>query len=47
MYQGYATVDGVTYTGRTAGESMVFRGKRCAKQWNVKTQKWVKESHDV
>lgn len=32
MYQAYATVDGVTYTGRTFGEGMSFRGKRCAKQ---------------
>ena len=30
MYQGYATVDGVTYTGRTCGEGMIFNGKRVA-----------------
>jgi hypothetical protein len=29
MYQAYATVDGVTYTGRTLGEGMSFSGKRC------------------
>jgi hypothetical protein len=28
MYQAYATVNGVQYTGRTAGEGMVFKGKR-------------------
>ena len=28
MYQAYATVKGVTYTGRTMGEGMVFNGKR-------------------
>ena len=28
MYQAYATVNGVTYTGRTTGEGMIFRGKR-------------------
>ena len=29
MYQAYATVDGITYTGRTAGEGMIFKGKAC------------------
>lgn len=28
MYQAYATVNGVTYTGRTLGEGMSFSGKR-------------------
>ena len=28
MSQAVATVDGVRYTGRTAGEGMVFKGKR-------------------
>lgn len=28
MYQGRAVVGGAVYTGRTAGEGMVFRGKR-------------------
>lgn len=28
MCQVYATVDGVTYTGRCAGEGMVFRGRK-------------------
>ncbi len=37
MYQAYATVNGVTYTGRTCGEGMVFTGKRCAKQYPVKS----------
>ncbi len=32
MYQAYATVNGVKYTGRTFGEGMSFKGKRCAKQ---------------
>lgn len=32
MYQAYAKVDGVWYTGRTFGEGMSFAGKRCAKQ---------------
>ena len=32
MYQAYATIDGVQYTGRTLGEGMPFAGKRCAKQ---------------
>lgn len=32
MYQGYATVNGVTYTGRTCGRGMVYHGKRVAKQ---------------
>jgi len=32
MYQVYATVKGITYTGRSCGEGMVFKGKRCAKQ---------------
>jgi hypothetical protein len=32
MYQAYAHVDGVRYTGRTAGQCMSFKGKRCAKQ---------------
>ena len=36
MYQAYATVNGVTYTGRTCGEGMIFTGKRCAKQYPVK-----------
>ena len=27
MYQAYATVNGKTYTGRTAGVSMRFKGK--------------------
>lgn len=36
MYQAYATVNGVTYTGRTAGENMSFVGKRCAKQPKAK-----------
>ena len=35
MYQVYATVDGVTYTGRSAGEGMSFSGKRTAKQAKV------------
>ena len=29
MYQIYATVNGVTYTGRGTGEGMAFSGKRC------------------
>lgn len=29
MHQAYAIVDGKTYTGRTRGEGMLFRGKRC------------------
>ena len=28
MYQAYAVVDGVTYTGRTCGTGMIFKGKR-------------------
>ena len=28
MHQIYATVNGVTYTGRGAGEGMAFRGRR-------------------
>jgi len=28
MYQAYATVNGVTYTGRTGGEGLSFKGKR-------------------
>ena len=32
MYQAYATVNGVHYTGRTRGENMCFVGKQCAKQ---------------
>ena len=28
MHQAYATVDGVTYTGRCAGEGMLFRGRK-------------------
>ena len=28
MHQVYATVNGVTYTGRSAGAGMVFKGKR-------------------
>lgn len=32
MYQGYARVNGVTYTGRTLGEGLAFTGRRCAKQ---------------
>jgi hypothetical protein len=28
MSQAIATVDGATYTGRTAGPGMIFRGKR-------------------
>jgi hypothetical protein len=28
MYQAYATVNGVQYTGRTVGEGMAFKGKR-------------------
>lgn len=28
LYQIYATVDGIQYTGRGFGEGMVFRGKR-------------------
>ena len=31
-YQAYAKVDGVTYTGRTAGKGMIFKGRRAAKQ---------------
>jgi len=27
MYQAYATVNGVQYTGRTCGEGMIFCGK--------------------
>lgn len=27
MYQAYATVDGVTYTGRTCGEGMSYVGR--------------------
>jgi len=27
MHQVYATVDGVTYTGRSAGVGMIFKGK--------------------
>lgn len=27
-----ATINGVKYTGRTAGESMIWKGKRCAQQ---------------
>ena len=30
MYQAYAVVDGITYTGRTAGTGMSFCGKRVA-----------------
>lgn len=30
MYQAYATVDGITYQGRTRGEGMAFNGKRKA-----------------
>jgi hypothetical protein len=30
MHQVYATVDGVTYTGRSAGVSMIFKGRRVA-----------------
>ena len=29
MHQVYATVNGKTYTGRSAGEGMLFRGKEC------------------
>ncbi len=32
MHQVYAVVNGVTYTGRSMGEGMLFRGKRTAKQ---------------
>jgi len=32
MHQVYATVDGITYTGRSCGEGMAFKGKRTAKQ---------------
>ena len=28
MHQVYAKVDGVTYTGRSAGEGMIFTGRR-------------------
>lgn len=30
MHQAYATVDGVRYTGRTAGEGMIFKGRKVA-----------------
>jgi hypothetical protein len=30
MHQVYATVDGVTYTGRSAGVGMSFKGRRVA-----------------
>ena len=28
MHQIYATVDGINYTGRSAGEGMIFRGRK-------------------
>src|SRR2546422_11649344 len=28
MFQVYATVNGITYTGRSAGEGIVFKGKQ-------------------
>ncbi|KKM55805.1 hypothetical protein LCGC14_1552240 [marine sediment metagenome] len=28
MNQVYARIDGITYTGRSAGEGMLFKGKR-------------------
>lgn len=31
MYQVQATVDGVLYTGRSAGRGMIFKGKRATK----------------
>lgn len=34
MYQAYATIDGATYTGRTAGNGMIFKGRRVAKERN-------------
>ena len=32
MYQVEATINGVKYTGRTQGNSMIWKGKRMAKQ---------------
>jgi hypothetical protein len=32
MCQIYATIDGVTYTGRGFGEGMIWKGKRVARQ---------------
>ena len=32
MYQVEGRINGVRYTGRTAGHGMIWRGKRCAKQ---------------
>ena len=32
MYQIRACINGVWYTGRTAGNGMLWRGKRCAQQ---------------
>ncbi len=32
MHQIEATVDGVTYTGRSFGEGMIYRGRRKARQ---------------
>ena len=32
MYQVEATIEGVVYTGRTCGDSMIWKGKRKAQQ---------------
>jgi hypothetical protein len=33
MYQAYAVVDGIRYTGRTFGEGMSIVLRKCAKQY--------------